>query len=288
MTQNLLHDNMPPAYQKVRPDNFNQDIFVEVGHGPTLIDNNVLLSACSLRIPTEGVAMVHNLVSGSFSMVGSGVDSVINGQREPRYTPYHIAHRTEVLGFMTILHGDDRFYNNIFLQRFPIAEDYLEGWDMNREPNNFEVGTHVWDSYPVYEDWIELFDIGKRRPDMGKLAFGHFGHLPVWIHGNAYFNGAKAFAKENDNFIAKEKLEISVSEENGKYVLHTNLPEVLKGFRVHCIDSDTLGKAFEPEQRFENPDGTSITFNEDYFGAKRGLKFVPGPFAELKDTYELL
>ena len=170
MTRNFLHDNHPPKGMRVKPDNFNQDIFVEVGHGPTLIDNNVLLSKVSLRIATEGVAMVHNLICGSFSMVGSGVDSVIDGKNQPRYTPYHIPHRTEVLGFMTILHGDDRFYNNIFVQNWQIPEDYLEGWDENREANNFEVGTHVWDEYPLYEDWIELFDIGKKRPNMGKLA----------------------------------------------------------------------------------------------------------------------
>ena len=45
------------------------------------------------------------------------------------------------------------------------------------------------------------------------------------------------------------------------------------------IDTETLGKAFEPQQGYENPDGTPITFNEDYFGNKRSLKIIPGPFA---------
>ena len=281
MTRNFLHDNHPPKEMRVKPDNFNQDIFVEVGHGPTLIDNNVLLSKVSLRIATEGVAMVHNLICGSFSMVGSGVDSVIDGKNQPRYTPYHIPHRTEVLGFMTILHGDDRFYNNIFVQNWQIPEDYLEGWDENREANNFEVGTHVWDEYPLYEDWIELFDIGKKRPNMGKLATGHFGHLPVWIDGNAYFNGAGAFAKEKNNLVDKDTVatvELDCSDD--KYILKTNVFELVKDFKVHMIDTETLGKAFEPEEYYENPDGTPITFNEDYFGNKRGLKVIPGPFAE--------
>lgn len=277
ITQNLLHDNMPPAFLKTKPDNFNQDIFVEVGHGPTLIDNNILLSACSIRIPTEGVAMVHNLCCGSFSMVGSGVDSVINNQREPRYTPYHIPHRTEVLGFMTILHGDDRFYNNIFFQRFPVAEDYLEGWDMNREPNNFDVGTHVWNEYPVYEDWIEQFDMDKKRPDMGKLANGHFGHLPVWIDGNAYFGGAKAFEKENNKLISEDDLSIELCEKDGKVILKTDMLKKVSSLAVHRINTDTLGKAFEPEQAYENPDGTPITFDVDYMGDRRGLDSIPGP-----------
>lgn len=279
ITRNFLHDNNPPAGME-RPDRFDQDIFVEVGHGPILIDNNVLLSPCSLRVATEGVAMVHNLISGSFVMVGSGVDSIINGQREPRYTPYHIPHRTEVLGFMTILHGDDRFYNNIFVQRTPIPEDYLKDWDPEREYSNLEVGTHVWDEYPLYEDWIELFDIGKRRPDMGKLAHGHFGHLPVWIHGNAYLGGASAFKHEDDKLLDKDTpIRLEMVEKDGKYYLDTNVFELVKDFKVHTICTETLGKAFEPEEKYENTDGTPITFDEDYFGNKRGLNVIPGPFA---------
>lgn len=288
ITHNFLHDNNPPAGMKVNPDNFDQDLFVEVGHGPTLIDNNILMSQCSLRIATEGVAMVHNLICGSFSMVGGGVDSIINGQREPRYTPYHIPHRTEVLGFMTILHGDDRFYNNIFVQRWKIPSDYLEGWDMEKPYNNFEVGTHVWDEYPLYEDWIELFDMDKKRPDMGKLAKGHFGHLPVWIDGNAYFDGAKAFGREKNNLISDEKVKLELVEKDGSYTLDTNIFDLVADFKVHTIDSDTLGKAFEPEERYENPDGTSIVFDEDYFFDKRGLNVIPGPFANAAQVKKML
>lgn len=288
ITHNLMHDNQPPKGMKVRPDNFDQDIFVEVGHGPMLIDNNVLLSACSLRIPTEGVAMVHNLICGSFSMVGSGVDSIVNGQREPRYTPYHIAHRTEVLGFMTILHGDDRFYNNIFVQRWQIPADYLAGWDTNRTPNNFEVGTHVWNEYPIYEDWIKQFDLDVHRPDMGKLASAHFGHLPVWIHGNAYFNGAKSFDREEDKLEVTDPVTVELVEKNGKYILKTNLYKYLKDFKVHMISTATLGKAFEPEEPYENTDGTPITFDEDYLFNKRGLNVIPGPFATPADSEKVL
>lgn len=227
--------------------------------------------------------MVHNLICGSFSMVGSGVDSIVNGQREPRYTPYHIPHRTEVLGFMTILHGDDRFYNNIFIQNTPIPEDYLEGWDMKNDPTNVEVGTHVWDDYPLYEDWIKQFDLEKKRPDMGKLASAHFGHLPVWIHGNAYFNGAKSFAHEDDKLVCdKKELKVKLVEKDGKYTLESEIFDLVKDFKVHMIHTKTLGKAFEPEEQYENPDGTPITFDEDYFGNKRGINVIPGPFADEK------
>ena len=44
------------------------------------------------------------------------------------------------------------------------------------------------------------------------------------------------------------------------------------------ISTDTLGEAFEPSAKFENPDGTPITFDRDYFSNRRGLDILPGPF----------
>ena len=36
--------------------------------------------------------------------------------------------------------------------------------------------------------------------------------------------------------------------------------------------------AFEPEQLFENPDGSPIVFDEDFFGAHRSVNPQVGPF----------
>ena len=41
-----------------------------------------------------------------------------------------------------------------------------------------------------------------------------------------------------------------------------------------------LGKAFEPEQRFENPDETPIIFDIDLQGNRRDGMIIPGPFAD--------
>ena len=54
------------------------------------------------------------------------------------------------------------------------------------------------------------------------------------------------------------------------------------------IFSDLLGKAFEPDQRFENPDGTPITFDADYFGGHRGCAVLPGPFVTAEDAEKKL
>ena len=178
VTQNLMHDNhRPDGVESMEGAMFNCDIFIEVGHGPTLVDNNVLLSKVSVVIPSEGIACVHNLMLGSFGLINAGVDSEVNGQREPRYTPYHIRHRTEVAGFMTILHGDDRIYNNIIIQNYPIEDEEKNA----QYPDNPYAGTACFDIFPTYDEWYAQFGIGEAEPDFKKIFEGHFGHLPVWI-----------------------------------------------------------------------------------------------------------
>ncbi len=285
ISQNLMHDNERPAGTvQAKGAMFSTDVFIEVGHGPTLIDNNLLLSKVSVSIPSEGIACVHNLILGGFSLINSGVDSVINGQREPRYTPYHIPHRTEVAGFMTILHGDDRIYNNIFVQQYPAD-------DPEAKPTDHEyaiVGTAPFDIFPTYEEWIGNFNF-EEEPNMEALATHHFSHLPVWIGGNAYFNGATVFGKEKKKLNDTEHIvSVKLVKQEQNYCLDTDLAEYLEGFCCDLIDSDTLGKAFEPEQRFENPDGSAIVLDRDYFDLKRTNAIIPGPFADPKDYGRVL
>lgn len=277
LSQNLLHDNQRPAFAKVlKGGMMSQDIFVEVSHGPTLIDHNIMLSEASLRFATQGVAMVHNLICGALTCVGEGTGW--------RYTPYHIPHRTEVMGFMTFLHGDDRFYNNIFVQKWPdkdviIMHDSNDGFDTE----NRKAGTWMFDEYPTYEEWKAQFDFSQPA-NMSALEPVHFGHLPVWTEGNAYLGGAKACKNEVNGLISSEDVKVELLEKDGNYYLDTNIYDCLKDFRGRMINTNALGMAFEPEQRFENPDGTDIQFDKDYFGGHRGVDVIPGPFANAEDA----
>ncbi|MCF0146699.1 MAG: right-handed parallel beta-helix repeat-containing protein [Eubacterium sp.] len=283
ISQNLLHDNQKPDFaEPLQGGMMSQDLFVEVSHGPTLIDNNLLLSDVSLRFAAQGVALVHNLICGSFTAVGEGCDSMVEGKLRQRYTPYHIPHRTEVMGFMTILHGDDRFFNNIFVQHWPdkavlLRSDSEETWFTD----NREVGTHVFDDYEIFDDWIKRFVMDQAEPDMKKLEPAHFRPLPVWAEGNVYLAGAKKYKKERHALIVSDRpVFIELSEENGHMILRTDLYDAIRDFDVRLISSNLLGKAFEPEERFENPDGSDIIFREDYLGRYRDMNILPGPFAE--------
>jgi len=282
ISQNLLHDNhRPEGIPQAQGAMFSNDVFIEVGHGPTLIDNNVMLSKASVIMPSEGLAIVHNLICGAFGLVNSGVDSIVNGQREPRYTPYHIRHRTEVAGFMTILHGDDRVYNNIIVQLREVTDPSIEPTSADHQI----AGTGPFDIFPSYDEWYGHFMDGD-EPNMGPLAEYHFGHLPVWVDGNAYFNGASVSKHEKHGYInADAKVTVSLLEQDGKWTLKTNVYDFLGDFTDAVLTSDALGRAFEPEERFENPDGTDIIFDRDYFGSHRGVDTLPGPFASGASEY---
>jgi alpha-N-arabinofuranosidase len=100
VTGNLLHDNAP-----------SEDLFVEVNHGPFLIENNLFLSPVALFDMSQGGAYVHNLFAGS----------IVHRPELNRETPFHPAHGTKVAGLRNIPGGDDRFYNNIFVNKNGLA-----------------------------------------------------------------------------------------------------------------------------------------------------------------------
>ncbi|MBR1821577.1 MAG: hypothetical protein IJ769_08145, partial [Clostridia bacterium] len=140
-------------------------------------------------------------------------------------------------------------------------------------------GTAPFDIFPIYEEWISNFMM-DREPVQHDLGPYHFGHLPVWVEGNAYFNGATVCRHEKRNLIdANANVTVELAERDGRQVLSTNVYDFLGDFRDGIVNSDILGRAFEPEQRFENPDGSEIIFDRDYFGGHRGADALPGPFA---------
>lgn len=70
--------------------------------------------------------------------------------------------------------------------------------------------------------------------------------------------------------------------------LVTNIAETAAGIQNRIISTAALGMAFEPEERFENPDGSEIIFTSDYFGEKRGMQAMPGPFSSKEEWERVL
>lgn len=100
ISQNLLHDN------------FWLDIFLEVDHGPILVDNNLLLSAHSLGSHSHGIAFAQDLFAGTVAV----------NKYDARATPFFKPHSTKLAGFHDNARGDDRYYNNIFAGRGDLSQ----------------------------------------------------------------------------------------------------------------------------------------------------------------------
>ena len=92
VSANLFHDN-------------DRDVFVEVDHGPFLLDNNLLLSSASLQTMSQGGAYVHNLFAGAIKVPAF----------DTRQTPFLKEHSTAIAGLHDNPRGDDRYYNNLFV-----------------------------------------------------------------------------------------------------------------------------------------------------------------------------
>lgn len=287
VTQNLFHDNLLPEHARIMaPIGVGEDLFIEVSHGPTLVDNNVFLTCYASRLAAQGVAYVHNLVCGSFTSVGWGTDNHNNnpaGGLGPRYTPYHMPHRTEIAGFMTFLHGDDRFYNNIFVQN-DVPERIQSYWKDAPHPMNGISGTIPFNEYPTEEEYIRKFfkedDVGGKE-DRSK----YFTKLPVSTGGNVFYGEAKPCEAEKNYKVVDRAVHVSVEVKNGHCYLITDLYKFMPDLDTEIISTEILGEAFEPEQKFENADGTAVLLDRDYWDNKRGINPKPGPFEK---TEELL
>ena len=215
-----------------------EDLFLEVNHGPFVVDNNILLSKSAIRNQSQGGAFIHNLIGGTVHMWS-----------EPqRFTPYHLPHSTEVAGLSTIYSGDDRYYNNIFVGNGGATD-------------------------LKFKHGLEVYNNAK---------------LPVFISGNMYYFGANSSGNDDVYFESQTYSPgIKLEEHRDGVFLEMLLDEEF--FKLNCkpISTAELGKAKIPNQKFENPDGSILSIEEDYFGNKRNATSLKaGPF-EINETGKL-
>jgi alpha-N-arabinofuranosidase len=124
VSANLFHDN-------------DRDLFVEVDHGPFMVDNNLFLSRASLLDVSEGGAFVHNLFAGN----------LVSSPELNRETPYHPAHSTVVTGLTNVHGGDCRFYNNLFIGRGESSAKGATGYGLSmydQRPYSLQTGGNIF------------------------------------------------------------------------------------------------------------------------------------------------
>ncbi len=225
------------------------DVFLEVDHGPMLVSNNIMLSSPSLLMNSSGAAFVHNLIGGRIDAISY----------DSRLTPYLKPHST----FVEKLHdnpgGDIGFYNNLFV-------------------NQGDASQYSKALLPVLFDG-NVFTKGSIRPISDKME-KKFGELSA--AGQEKFNNSTPVAAVERNTIHKADFdtEISLFNENGVVYLEINLDkDWVAAHQRKIITSGLLGKVIIPDLPFENPDGTPVKVEVDYFGKMRNLvNPSPGPF----------
>ena len=126
------------------------------------------------------------------------------------------------------------------------------------------------------EEWLSYFS-GYCGEGAAQTRDRYYMPLPVWTGGNVYFNGAMPCDIEEDFTVDTEhEITLALKRDDKGWQLETNLYDYLPEGKL--ITTDTLGMAFEPEQRYEGPDGEDIVFDTDFYGKTRPEKPLAGPF----------
>ncbi len=236
-----------------------EDLFIEVCHGPCIVENNLLLSTRSFLDVSQGTACVHNLFAGKIYAVPD----------TNRFTMYHLPHSTMVGGVMLVYGGDDRILNNIFI---------------GQSIENKHRGVHGTKAYENYSHSAapKTMDNDTPAADIGRT-------LPMTIQNNVYLNKAENWTHEkNPRVLEGFDAKVSIVEEDGHIWLYTNLGEIMENQFADRITTDTLGKAFEPDQAYENRDGSPVSIDFDFNGTPRGETVKIGPFEKYCDKILLL
>ena len=213
VTGNLLHDN------------HLHDLFVEVNHGPFLVDNNIFLSPRGILESSQGGAYVHNLIAGSIALRG-----------ETRKTPYFKPHTVKGMKLANFTQGDERWHNNLLVGHRGLS---------------------------IY---------GKNPPNLQAV-------------GNVYLGSAKpCIIEKTPTLVPAYKEKIQINKAPGGWYLHLKLDKAWAERQRKVVTTELLGKAAVPNQKFENPDGSPLRIDKDFFGKKRNDRNpFPGPF-EMTDS----
>jgi len=241
----------------------NRDMFIEVSHGPYIVDNNILASEYALDNYAQGGAYINNFVYGKMVQ-----RKVLN-----RSTPYHIPHSTKIAGFSVVHGGDDSFYNNIFIGRESI-NGIVHG-----DISNEGVGTGHYKGYTTsMEEYLE-----KVHKEPGDVGIFLNTDQPVYINNNLYLNGAVPFERENEKIVNEQfNPEFSIEEEGHEVYLCCKLPEDFEKIQGEVQSTATLKRVRIANADFENPDGSDVKVDTDYLREQRPHTGVIGPIIRLK------
>ncbi len=232
----------------------HRDFFVEVSHGPYIVDHNIFTSEHALDNAALGGAYINNLIGGKMNQ----------WRVSNRSTQYHLPHSTKVAGFSLIYGGDDRFYNNLYIGR-----NGLEG-----------VGTSRYTGSPTsLEEYI------RKVPLHGDVEEFEQVKQPVYINHNAYFHGAEPFDREQTRLVeANWNPGLEIIDQGDAGYLSIELPESFEHLTGELHSTASLARVRIVDAEFEAPDGSAVVLDTDYLNqikTGKGNTYI-GPIAQLK------
>ena len=254
-----------------------RDIFIEVCHGPTMVDHNIFASPVSIELFSQGNAFVNNLVLGSVR-----TQSVLD-----RATPYHLPHSTQVAGYAFIYAGDDRYIGNLFMGTGHASQ----GGAYNHElatPGVVEgfllesYGTHAYNGFPASFD--EYLAAVGGYDGVGDHKRFHHQRQPAYIWNNAYTGGAQAFDREVGGVTVAGQASAVVVDEGEKVFVDLDVPADLVAPMVKLVTGADLGRVRLPDLEFEHPDGSLVEAKLDLAGQVKepGVLYPAGPWAQVE------
>jgi hypothetical protein len=225
---NLFHEN---AYE---------DLFVEVNHGPFVVDNNLFLSPTALLDMSQGGAYAHNLFAGR----------LVTTEEPTRETPYHPAHSTKVAGLRSIKGGDNRFFNNLFVGTGGSPGEVAKEDKRHRRVSGYGL-------------WV--YDLRE---------------YPLLTGGNVSYHRAQPYAREQDGVVLSDvDPNVKLVEQAGRFVLNFSPGTKLRQVRTKPVTTAMLGHAKIPDLLYLDANGSPLKVDGDFFGQKRtGKRLTPGPF----------
>ncbi len=259
--------------RNVYADN-TRDLFIEVSHGPYIVDHNVFASPASIENFSEGGAFVNNLVLGTV-------------RREPvldRATPYHLPHSTQVAGYGTILGADDRWFGNVFASVDPTRAYSSEV----RDASSVQCGTSGYDSHPT-----SLAEYLERISEQAPGDHERYAHVrrPVYIQSNLYLGDARPFDREQVPQVLRGPVPpIVLEERDGSTVLRSALPAEFEELRTPVLSGRALPRTSLSDADFEERDGSPARLDVDLLGVAKdedGTSPV-GPLADWGSGSQLI
>ncbi len=172
---------------------------------------------------------------------------IISHPEPNRQTPYHPPHTTAVAGLLKIRGGDNRFFNNIFVGPGIQADKVSK----NENASGSTFGLCVYNPR----------------------------ELPLRTGGNVYYNGAQPYTHETNALTGGQISKPRLVQNENEALLDFGFEPELSEAQTTIVTTGSLGKTMVSNLAIENPDGSSLVLNKDYFGHPRNvLRPSPGPF----------